>query len=129
VPFVAPRAARDPRTLDFVEALRASRSVWRRPVTAFDVVVTFESASGRRTQVEVRTRVETAEVDEAARRALVRALPRAARVDWSSVVVVLTAVERPAGNHRPSRGRAAAEPAARPAADVATHGRGHRADA
>ncbi len=51
VPIAARTAASDPRTPDFIDAARASRSGLRRPVPAFDVVVTFESASGRRAQV------------------------------------------------------------------------------
>lgn len=91
--IVAPAAlcAVDPP--DFVDVSAASPTTSRParpPATAFEVVVTFESADGMREPVEHRTRVDGCDVDEAARRALVRAELHVGRFDWASVVLVLT---------------------------------------
>jgi hypothetical protein len=88
------RPSSDPQAPDFIEPLIAStpKRRPRRPgvVDSFEAVVTFESASGMAEPVEVRSRLERLEVDDACRRAVLRALPAASRIVWASVVVVLT---------------------------------------
>jgi len=59
----------------------------------FETVVTFETTNGdREGVVSVRAEIVDSDPSEAARKAVLRAVPQVSRLKWESIVVVLTRI-------------------------------------